>query len=1246
MSRNLKYRGCLKPLSKAIALCFAFSAQSNQAATFNVTNNSDSGPDSLRDAINSANLNAGLDDITFDPGLGIITLTTGQIEIVESLTITGPAGGQTISGNDNSRIFALTSVDETLALDNLTLTNGVTTSDGDFPPDCSTALGQGGAVCAVGHLVMINSTITNSSTSGDNASGGGLFVLQNATLTNSAVTANQTTGYESYGGGLFVLETATLTNSTVSANQTRGYYSFGGGIAAQYLTLTGSTVTSNTTYGYYAGGGGIDAYSANLINSTVSNNQTENGYAYGGGLNVYTAITNDAIITANRTSGYASAGGGIHSYSTLTLSNSSVTNNSTTGDYADGGGIYDTGAEGGAPGLPNPSVIISTSTISGNNTDGIDSDGGGIDAFFLDITDSIISDNHTTKAGAEGGGIDTRYANVTNCIISLNTTSGDAAEGGGINIGESASFLNSTITGNRTTGDNAEGGGIDTGSATITNSTISGNSTAGDNAAGGGVNIFAGAVINNSTITGNQTTGPNSPSGGLYHVGYANETLTLHSTILAGNSINPAIDDNFAFDTTNSPTLDVNFSLFGDPVSEISGANTNNILNNTPGLSALADNGCLTPAGSTGSSSCVLTHAITLTSAALNTGSNPLTLTDDQRGTGFPRVINGQADIGAFEAGSIDAQCGIDHNQTLTATPVNLCTTGTAGTVTGSGPWGWTCDGLNGGNPASCSAQIQTYPITVTSNPVTGGNTNCAPNPVNHGSNSSCTATPNSGFIFDSWSGDCSGSSCDLNAVDSTRSVTANFATIIDGVCGADDSQVLTATPQDLCSSGTASAVMGNGPWTWACQGANTGNDASCSATIQTYPISANADPVSGGSVNCSPSPVNHGSDSSCTATANSGYVFNQWSGQCTGSSCLLSSVTSPVNVVAQFGLIADGACGADNGQILTSTPVNLCQTGTTSAVSGSGPWNWSCNGDNGGATTNCSANIQTYSITSSVNPPEGGSVSCTPDPVNHGATSSCVATANQDFLFSGWSGACSGNSCTLTGVVNPVNVVANFSRISDGLCGTDNGQTLTATPVNLCQTGTVSAVSGSGPWNWSCNGDNGGATTNCSANIQTYSITSTTNPPEGGTISCTPNPVNHDATSSCDATANQGFIFTGWSGACSGNICTLNGVMNPSAVIANFARITDGACGTDHGQSLTSTPTNLCSSGIASVVNGTGPWGWSCSGSNGGTTAQCNANPAIQPSRPVPALGSWSLLSLSVVLSLLGWRRSRNVKS
>lgn len=52
-----------------------------------------------------------------------------------------------------------------------------------------------------------------------------------------------------------------------------------------------------------------------------------------------------------------------------------------------------------------------------------------------------------------------------------------------------------------------------------------------------------------------------------------------------------------------------------------------------------------------------------------------------------------------------------------------------------------------------------------------------------------------------------------------------------------------------------------------------------------------------------------------------------------------------------------------------------------------------------------------------------------------------------------------------------------------------------------------------------------------------------------------------------------------------------------------------NGACGTSHLNTFSTAPsTNLCSSGSATTVFGTGPWGWTCNGSGGGTNASCQA--------------------------------------
>lgn len=54
-----------------------------------------------------------------------------------------------------------------------------------------------------------------------------------------------------------------------------------------------------------------------------------------------------------------------------------------------------------------------------------------------------------------------------------------------------------------------------------------------------------------------------------------------------------------------------------------------------------------------------------------------------------------------------------------------------------------------------------------------------------------------------------------------------------------------------------------------------------------------------------------------------------------------------------------------------------------------------------------------------------------------------------------------------------------------------------------------------------------------------------------------------------------------------------------------------DGVCGSSNGSaftSLTSADSNLCSVGSVSGFSGSGPWAWSCSGSNGGANASCSA--------------------------------------
>lgn len=81
-------------------------------------------------------------------------------------------------------------------------------------------------------------------------------------------------------------------------------------------------------------------------------------------------------------------------------------------------------------------------------------------------------------------------------------------------------------------------------------------------------------------------------------------------------------------------------------------------------------------------------------------------------------------------------------------------------------------------------------------------------------------------------------------------------------------------------------------------------------------------------------------------------------------------------------------------------------------------------------------------------------------------------------------------NSCTAWVPPTPIN----------GVCGSDNGKTLSDTPVNLCSVGTQTAISGK--WNWSCVGSNSGSTDSCSSTPSPVCGDGIKN----GTESCDPN--------------------------------------------------------------------------------------------------------------------------------------------
>src|SRR5262249_24953837 len=94
-------------------------------STFTVLNLLDSGPDSLRAEVAAANVNPGADAIDFAT-TGTIALTSGELDIIDSLTINGPgAGALTVSGAGVSPVCAIAG-DPTVVIAGLTVANGWT----------------------------------------------------------------------------------------------------------------------------------------------------------------------------------------------------------------------------------------------------------------------------------------------------------------------------------------------------------------------------------------------------------------------------------------------------------------------------------------------------------------------------------------------------------------------------------------------------------------------------------------------------------------------------------------------------------------------------------------------------------------------------------------------------------------------------------------------------------------------------------------------------------------------------------------------------------------------------------------------------------------------------------------------------------------------------------------------------------------------------------------------------------------
>jgi CSLREA domain-containing protein len=182
----------------------------------------------LREAINAANSNSGLDVIHFANDY-TISLTSTLPTITDAVTIDGETHKVTLDGNLGFRILTY-STDGGGYLDHLTLLNGSANpalafgnSGGALYSESSSGIDirnsafhnnsagdYGGAIFSDGTILISNSTLSN------NSSGlGGGAAADNLTVRNSTLSGNSApTGAALYAGGSLTLKNSILANST------------------------------------------------------------------------------------------------------------------------------------------------------------------------------------------------------------------------------------------------------------------------------------------------------------------------------------------------------------------------------------------------------------------------------------------------------------------------------------------------------------------------------------------------------------------------------------------------------------------------------------------------------------------------------------------------------------------------------------------------------------------------------------------------------------------------------------------------------------------------------------------------------------------------------------------------------------------------------------------------------------------------------------------------------------------------
>ena len=379
------------------------------ATTFTVTTITEFGPGSLRNAIDDANNNPGVDTITFAGNVtGLIDLSLNLPDITEGVVIEGPgADALAISGGGLYHAFTIeTNGTGGVVISGLTVTQsmGKVLGSGDVAGGALTAIdtpvrladmrfvdnhaetsindASGGAVyvknaVGTGDVEILNTTfsenVSNSTFPGELATGGGAFVdADNIVVRNTIAVGNSS----QFGGGLYLASKGIfeLTASTVTGN-TATFYGGGMTVGGHDVTVADSVITNNSCT-MNVGGAYIGAYNnagpstLSVSNTSISNNSaTELGGAIIFNLDGESRLDR-VTITGNR----GTELGGLTMLGSASIGSSTIAANVGAGvnfGYGFGPVSIASTLQPATPVYANASVTIAHSTITNNSREGI-----------------------------------------------------------------------------------------------------------------------------------------------------------------------------------------------------------------------------------------------------------------------------------------------------------------------------------------------------------------------------------------------------------------------------------------------------------------------------------------------------------------------------------------------------------------------------------------------------------------------------------------------------------------------------------------------------------------------------------------------------------------------------------------------------------------------------------------------------------------------------------------------------------